>query len=67
MMVKEECFAISRYGGNIGSYAEIAKLPVYERRMLLNNLARDAKKQQEEQDKMKAKAASQSSSKRRKL
>lgn len=66
-MVKQECFAISRYGGNLGSYIEIARLPVYERRMLLHNLAKDAKKQQEEQDKMKAKSANQSSMKRRKL
>ena len=66
-MVKEECFAISRYGGNLGSYTEIARLPVYERRMLLHHLAKDAKKQQEEQDKLKAKSANKSSLNRRKL
>jgi hypothetical protein len=67
MMVKEELYTISRYGGNLISYDKVQLLPVYERRMLLNKLATDAKKQQEEQDKARAKSASKSSGNRRKL
>jgi hypothetical protein len=67
MMVKEEMYVISRYGGSVITYDKVQLLPVYERRMLLHRLATDAKKQQEEHDKIKAKNTNQSSLKRKKL